>query len=56
MRRITAGAAMQGRTGAVLCQWFLGVGLSHSRRRASAPVMWAEVLGSYRFGVGAELN
>ena len=33
-RLVTAGAAMQGRTEAVLCQWFLGVGPSHSSDEA----------------------
>jgi hypothetical protein len=33
---------MQGKTEALLCQWFLRVGPSHSRRRASALVTRAE--------------
>jgi hypothetical protein len=37
---VTAGAAKRGITGAGLCKWLLGVGLSHSRRRASARETW----------------
>jgi len=33
-RLVPADAAMQGITGAVLCQWFLGVGLSRSSDEA----------------------
>ena len=56
VRRIAAGAAMQGETGAMLCQWFLGVGPSHSRWRAATGHTWAESLRAHRFGIGAELG
>jgi len=38
-RLVAVGAAMQGTTGAVLCQWLLGVGLSHSSDEAREGVL-----------------
>ena len=38
-RLVESGAAMQGTTGAVLCQWSLGVGLSHSSDEACEGVL-----------------
>ena len=38
-RLVAAGAAMQGKTEALQCQWFLGVGLSHSSDEAREGVL-----------------
>ena len=38
-RLVAVGAAMQGKTEAVLCQWFLGVGPSHSSDEAREGVL-----------------